>query len=210
MEQQNKETVSPIMKKFFELKAKHPDAILLFRVGDFYETYCKDAEDASEILGITRKKRTGENNYYMAGFPYHALDTYLPKLIRAGHRVAICDQLEDPKTTKKQAKRGITEITTPTNLNSKGQSTMVQEEYKQQATKLVQTAGKEFHKQKVELIRETIKALDSKLPAQLNAYFAEAIGTVEFIKVKHELNATITREEIQFLIKQAEVARGTV
>ena len=107
--------LTPMMKQFFDLKAKHPDAVLLFRCGDFYETYCEDAVTASRILGITLTKR---NNGYnkgdeMAGFPHHALDTYLPKLIRAGKRVAICDPLEDPKLTKKLVKRGITELVTP-------------------------------------------------------------------------------------------------
>ena len=103
------------MKQFFELKAKHPDAIMLFRCGDFYETYSEDAVTASEILGITLTKRANGQGktVEMAGFPHHALDTYLPKLIRAGRRVAICDQLEDPKTTKKLVKRGITELVTP-------------------------------------------------------------------------------------------------
>ena len=105
-----------MMKQFFSLKAKHPDALLLFRCGDFYETYGQDAVDASKILGITLTRRnnggsTGQTE--MAGFPHHALDTYLPKLIRAGRRVAICDQLEDPKLTKKLVKRGITELVTP-------------------------------------------------------------------------------------------------
>ena len=109
------EGLTPMMKQFFDLKAKHPDAILLFRCGDFYETYCQDAVEASAILGITLTKRNngGENPTEMAGFPHHALDTYLPKLIRAGRRVAICDQLEDPKLTKKLVKRGITELVTP-------------------------------------------------------------------------------------------------
>ena len=107
--------LTPMMKQFFDLKAKHPDAVLLFRCGDFYETYCEDAVTAAGILGITLTHR---NNGYnkgdeMAGFPHHALDTYLPKLIRAGKRVAICDQLEDPKLTKKLVKRGITELVTP-------------------------------------------------------------------------------------------------
>ncbi len=105
-----------MMKQFFELKAKHPDAILLFRCGDFYETYCDDAVVASGILGITLTRRNNGGSAVateMAGFPYHALDTYLPKLIRAGKRVAICDQLEDPKLTKKLVKRGITELVTP-------------------------------------------------------------------------------------------------
>lgn len=110
--------LTPMMKQFYDLKAKHPDAIMLFRCGDFYETYCADAILASEILGITLTKRSngkGAANTVieMAGFPFHALDTYLPKLIRAGKRVAICDQLEDPKLTKKLVKRGITELVTP-------------------------------------------------------------------------------------------------
>lgn len=104
-----------MMKQYFELKAKHPDAIMLFRCGDFYETYSEDAVAASEILGITLTKRANgqSKTVEMAGFPHHALDTYLPKLIRAGRRVAICDQLEDPKATKKLVKRGITELVTP-------------------------------------------------------------------------------------------------
>jgi len=109
--------LTPMMKQFFTLKAQHPDALLLFRCGDFYETYCEDAVDASRILGITLTRRNNGANAKgqteMAGFPHHALDTYLPKLIRAGRRVAICDQLEDPKLTKKLVKRGITELVTP-------------------------------------------------------------------------------------------------
>ena len=118
-----------MMKQFFSLKAKHPDALMLFRCGDFYETYCDDAVEASKILGITltRRNNGGETgSAAMAGFPHHALDTYLPKLIRAGKRVAICDQLEDPKKKRqeikgkkglsqmdKMVKRGITELVTP-------------------------------------------------------------------------------------------------
>ena len=106
---------TPLMKQYFEMKAKHPDAVLLFRVGDFYETYCEDAIAASEILGITLTRRANgaAKSIEMAGFPHHALDTYLPKLVRAGKRVAICEQLEDPKLTKKLMKRGITELVTP-------------------------------------------------------------------------------------------------
>lgn len=110
--------LTPMMKQFFDLKKKHPEAIMLFRCGDFYETYADDAITASEILGITLTKRNNGKDSTgsgaaMAGFPHHALDTYLPKLIRAGKRVAICDQLEDPKLTKKLVKRGITELVTP-------------------------------------------------------------------------------------------------
>lgn len=107
--------LTPMMKQFLDLKAKHPDAVMLFRCGDFYETYSTDAIIAAEILGITLTKRANGKGktVEMAGFPHHALDTYQPKLIRAGKRVAICDQLEDPKTTKKLVKRGITELVTP-------------------------------------------------------------------------------------------------
>ena len=107
--------LTPMMKQFLDLKAKHPDAVMLFRCGDFYETYSTDAVVASEILGITLTKRANGKGktIEMAGFPHHALDTYLPKLIRAGKRVAICDQLEDPKLAKKLVKRGITELVTP-------------------------------------------------------------------------------------------------
>ncbi len=110
--------LTPMMKQFFSFKEQHPDALLLFRCGDFYETYLQDAVDASRILGITLTRRSnggqqGGAPTEMAGFPHHALDTYLPKLVRAGRRVAICDQLEDPKLTKKLVKRGITELVTP-------------------------------------------------------------------------------------------------
>ncbi|MBQ4519430.1 MAG: DNA mismatch repair protein MutS [Bacteroidaceae bacterium] len=108
--------LTPMMKQFYDFKAMHPDAVLLFRCGDFYETYAEDAVAAADILGITLTKRNngGQSSALeMAGFPYHALDTYLPKLVRAGRRVAICDQLEDPKLAKKLVKRGITELVTP-------------------------------------------------------------------------------------------------
>mgnify|MGYP002397548417 CR=1 FL=1 len=106
---------TPLMRQYYQIKDKYPDAILLFRVGDFYETFEDDAVKASEILGITLTKRANGSASYveLAGFPHHALDTYLPKLVRAGQRVAICDQLEDPKLTKKIVKRGVTELVTP-------------------------------------------------------------------------------------------------
>jgi DNA mismatch repair protein MutS len=111
----NKIVETPLMKQYVEMKGKHPDAILLFRVGDFYETFSDDAIVASEILGITLTRRANGAAQYveLAGFPHHALDSYLPKLVRAGKRVAICEQLEDPKLTKKLVKRGITELVTP-------------------------------------------------------------------------------------------------
>lgn len=115
MEDSTKYVDTPLMKQYNSIKAKHPDAILLFRVGDFYETFGEDAIKASEILGITLTRRAnGAASFVeLAGFPHHALDTYLPKLVRAGQRVAICDQLEDPKLAKTIVKRGITELITP-------------------------------------------------------------------------------------------------
>lgn len=112
-----KDELTPMMRQFHDLKKQHPDAILLFRCGDFYETYCADAVTASQVLGITLTRRSSKGAQTaateMAGFPHHALDTYLPRFIRAGYRVAICDQLEDPKLTKKLVRRGITELVTP-------------------------------------------------------------------------------------------------
>lgn len=115
MPENQKYVETPLMKQYYSVKAKHPDAILLFRVGDFYETFGEDAIRASEILGITLTRRANGSATFveLAGFPYHALDTYLPRLVRAGQRVAICEQLEDPKLAKKIVKRGITELITP-------------------------------------------------------------------------------------------------
>lgn len=105
---------TPLMKQYFSIKAKYPDALLLFRVGDFYETFGEDAIKTSRILGIVLTKRSnGSSNIELAGFPFHSLDTYLPKLVKSGHRVAVCEQLEDPKLAKKIVKRGITELVTP-------------------------------------------------------------------------------------------------
>lgn len=113
--EEQKYVETPLMKQYYNVKAKHPDAVLLFRVGDFYETFGEDAIKASEILGITLTRRANGSASFveLAGFPYHALDTYLPRLVRAGQRVAICEQLEDPKLAKKIVKRGITELVTP-------------------------------------------------------------------------------------------------
>ena len=114
----DKET--PLMKQYNENKSKYPDAILLFRVGDFYETFGEDAIKASSILGIVLTRRANGAAAYieLAGFPHHSLDSYLPKLVRAGYRVAVCDQLEDPKMTKTIVKRGVTELVTPGHLHT--------------------------------------------------------------------------------------------
>ena len=110
-----KPTVTPLMKQYNAIKIKYPDAMLLFRVGDFYETFGEDAIKASNILNIilTKRGKDSPSEIELAGFPHHSLDTYLPKLVRAGMRVAICDQLEDPKMTKTIVKRGVTELVTP-------------------------------------------------------------------------------------------------
>ena len=115
MKEEKKITETPLMKQYFAVKAQHPEALLLFRVGDFYETYGEDAVTASKVLGIvlTRRANGAAKSVEMAGFPHHAIDTYLPKLVRGGYKVAVCDQLEDPKLTKKIVKRGITELVTP-------------------------------------------------------------------------------------------------
>ena len=115
MAEKKKYAETPLMKQYYQIKSKHPDTILMFRVGDFYETFGEDAIKAAEILGITLTKRAnGKASFVeLAGVPYHALDTYLPKLVRAGQRVAICEQLEDPKKTKQIVKRGVTEMVTP-------------------------------------------------------------------------------------------------
>ena len=110
METTTTKTENKMVKMFNELKTKHPDAVILFRVGDFYESYFDDAKKVSDVLGITLTKRSGEDGYYLAGFPHHALDTYLPKLIRAGLRVAICDDISEPN---KIEKRGSDETTEP-------------------------------------------------------------------------------------------------
>ena len=115
MSEKKKIVETPLMKQYFEVKGKHPDALLLFRVGDFYETFGDDAVIASKVLGIVLTKRANGSAQHveLAGFPHHSIETYLPKLVRAGYKVAVCDQLEDPKLTKKIVKRGVTELVTP-------------------------------------------------------------------------------------------------
>lgn len=145
VEQQPEETVaeqpvaevkelSPVMKQYNDFKKLHPDAVLLFRKGDFYETYEEDAETAAHILGIVLTTRNTDGTK-MAGFPHHALDIYLPKLVRAGKRIAICDPLEDPKQMKKLAKRGITELVTPGIAEEKQAEATIEEPAKEEAYK---------------------------------------------------------------------------
>lgn len=114
-EEQIRQDMTPVLKQYFDMKGRHPDRLLLFRCGDFYEAYNEDAEDCGRILGIIVRKyhETETNDVKVAAFPHYALDSYLPKLIRAGRRIAICDQLEDPKLTRKKDKRGINELIQP-------------------------------------------------------------------------------------------------
>lgn len=209
------------MKQFNELKAKHPEAILLFRIGDFYEAYDEDATKIGEILGITvtrkfnsKDKGSDGHTLKLAGFPYHALDTYLPKLIRAGVRVAICDHL-DSKVTKeypsdeKEAKPETDE-------------TEVQEETK--PSESIDTLNKEIANLRAEceelkaklqeqecrnldvvqrIISESIKALKGELPTILAEYFYNSLGKLEVIKIKNNLSYRLTTDEINYLIGEA-------
>lgn len=189
---------SKYLQQFHELKEMHPEALLLFRCGDFYECYEGDASIASLILGITLTKRKDGGN--MAGFPHHALDTYLPKLIRAGKRVAICDQLDTPKKT-----------TTTTYKTDDGQFDVIENVEPNKTEKIMENKEKE---QKVESVKvmgiatETIKALRGELPLTLANYLYDAIGKLEVIKIKHNLNITPNRTEIAYLIEQAEINKG--
>lgn len=213
-------TMTPFMKQFNELKAKHPDAILLFRIGDFYEAYDEDAVKAGEILGITvtrkfNSKDKGSDGHALklAGFPHHALDTYLPKLIRAGMRVAICDQL-DSKVTKEY----------PSDENEakpETDETKVQE--KSKPSEDIETLKAQYEEQMEDLraecdeleqgynnfadvrliISESIKALKGEIPPTLAGYFYSSIGKLEVIKIKNSLNYRLTTDEISYLIEEA-------
>lgn len=190
-----------IYKQFHELKDTHPEALLLFRVGDFYECYNEDAEQASEILGITLTKKRGKINTSLTGFPFHALDTYLPKLIRAGKRVAICDQIDAPKQKTQ----------TTTYETDDGQFDVIENVKPNKTEKTMENKEKE---QKVESVKvmgiatETIKALRGELPLTLANYLYDAIGKLEVIKIKHNLNLVPNRTEIAYLIEQAEINNG--
>lgn len=214
-------TMTPFMKQFNELKAKHPEAILLFRIGDFYEAYDEDATKIGEILGITvtrkfnsKDKGSDDHALKLAGFPYHALDTYLPKLIRAGLRVAICDHL-DSKVTKEY----------PSDENEakpETDETKVQE--KSKPSEDIETLSKEIANLRVEceelkaklqeqecrnldvvqrIISESIKALKGELPTILAEYFYNSLGKLEVIKIKNNLSYRLTTDEINYLIGEA-------
>ena len=217
MKQTEETAMSPIMKQYNELKEKHPEAILLFRVGDFYEAYDEDAVKAGEILGITvtrkfNSKDKGSDGHALklAGFPYHALDTYLPKLIRAGMRVAIFDQL-DGKVTEEYPSDG-------------HKTDEVKEHEESHPSESIDTLKKEIANLRAEceelkaklqeqecrnldvvqrIISESIKATKGELPTILAEYFYNSIGKLEVIKIKNNLSYRLTTDEINFLISEA-------
>lgn len=214
-------TMTPFMKQFFDLKAKHPDALLLFRVGDFYEAYDEDAVKAGEILGITvtrkfnsKDKGSDGHTLRLAGFPYHALDTYLPKLIRAGLRVAICDLL-DSKVTKEYPSD---------EKEAKPETDEVKEHEESQPSEDIDTLKKETANLRAEceelkaklqeqecrnldvvqrIVSESIKAVRGELPTILAEYFYDSLGKLEVIKIKNSLNYRLTTDEISYLIEEA-------
>ena len=229
-------TMTPFMKQFNELKAKHPEAILLFKIGDFYEAYDEDAVKAGEILGITvtrkfnsKDKGSDGHTLRLAGFPHHALDTYLPKLIRAGVRVAIYDHL-DSKVTKeypsdeKEAKPETDE----TKERDEAKPSEDIETLKAQHKKEIETLKAQYEERiegilaeceelKGELeeqehssldearliIRESIMALKGEIPPTLAGYFYNSLGKLEVIKIKNSLNYRLTTDEISYLIEEA-------
>ena len=213
------------MKQFNELKAKHPDALLLFRVGDFYETYDEDAVKAGEILGITvtrkfNSKDKGSDGHALklAGFPYHALDTYLPKLIRAGVRVAICDQL-DSKVTKeypsneKEAKPETDETKVQEKSKPSEDIETLKAEYENEM-RILRLNCRDLEDKLEEqetynnttvrrIISESIKALKGEIPPTLAGYFYNSLGKLEVIKIKNNLSYRLTTDEINYLIGEA-------
>ena len=217
MKQTEETAMSPIMKQYNELKEKRPEAFLLFRVGDFYEAYDEDAVKAGEILGITvtrkfNSKDKGSDGHALklAGFPYHALDTYLPKLIRAGMRVAICDQL-DSKVTEEYP-------------SDEHKTDEVKEHEESHPSESIDTLKKEIANLRAEceelkaklqeqecrnldvvqrIISESIKATKGELPTILAEYFYNSIGKLEVIKIKNNLSYRLTTDEINFLISEA-------
>lgn len=228
-----KETIkTPIMEQYKELKEKHPGAVILFRIGDFYEAYDEDAAKIGEILGVTvtrkfsgKEKGSDGHALKLAGFPHHALDTYLPKLIRAGERVAICDKLEDPnKVTEVCSDEETTKPETDeANEQEEAKPSEDIETLKAQHKKEMETLKAQYEEQMKDLraeceelkqgysnfadvrlvIRESIKALKGEIPSTLAGYFYNSLGKLEVIKIKNNLNFRLTSDEINFLIGEA-------
>lgn len=213
------------MKQFNELKSKHPEAILLFRVGDFYETYDEDAVKAGEILGITvtrkfNSKDKGSDGHALklAGFPYHALDTYLPKIIRAGLRVAICDQLdgkvtEEYPSDENEAKPETDETKVLERSKPSEDIETLKAEYEKEMRSLrlnIRDLEDKLEEQETynnttvrRIISESIKALKGEIPPTLAGYFYNSLGKLEVIKIKNNLGYRLTTDEINFLISEA-------
>ena len=218
-------TMTPFMKQFNELKSKHPEAILLFRIGDFYEAYDEDATKIGEILGITvtrkfNSKDKGSDGHALklAGFPHHALDTYLPKLIRAGVRVAICDQL-DSKVMKeypsdeKEAKPETDETKVQEKSKPSEDIETLKAEYENEM-RILRLNCRDLEDKLEEqetynntivrrIISESIKALKGEIPPTLAGYFYNSLGKLEVIKIKNNLSYRLTTDEINFLISEA-------
>lgn len=203
-------TMTPFMKQFNELKAKHPEVMLLIRVGDFYEAYDEDATKIGEILGITvtrklNSKEKGSDGHALrlAGFPYHALDTYLPKLIRAGLRVAICENHDGKSIVTEQ-------VSDESKTNEKSQPSENIDTLKAQHEKEIEDLKAKLHEQECRnldvvqrIISESIKALKGELPTILAEYFYNSLGKLEVIKIKNNLSYRLTTDEINYLIGEA-------
>lgn len=200
-------TMTPFMKQFNELKAKHPEVMLLIRVGDFYEAYDEDATKIGEILGITvtrklnsKEKGSAGHALRLAGFPYHALDTYLPKLIRAGLRVAICENHDGKSIVTEQ-------VSDESKTNEKSQPSENIDTLKAQHEKEIEDLKAKLHEQECRnldvvqrIISESIKALKGELPTILAEYFYNSLGKLEVIKIKNNLSYRLTTDEINYLI----------
>ena len=225
MKQTEETTMTPFMKQFNELKAKHPESILLFRIGDFYKAYDEDAVKAGEILGITvtrkfNSKDKGSDGHAlkMAGFPYHALDTYLPKLIRAGVRVAICDQLDsrvmkEYPSDEKEAKPETDETKVQEKSKPSEDIETLKAEYENEM-RILRLNCRDLEDKLEEqetynntivrrIISESIKALKGEIPPTLAGYFYNSLGKLEVIKIKNNLSYRLTTDEINFLISEA-------
>ena len=225
MKQTEETTMTPFMKQFNELKAKHPESILLFRIGDFYEAYDEDAVKAGEILGITvtrkfNSKDKGSDGHAlkMAGFPHHALDTYLPKLIRAGVRVGICDQLDsrvmkEYPSDEKEAKPETDETKVQEKSKPSEDIETLKAEYENEM-RILRLNCRDLEDKLEEqetynntivrrIISESIKALKGEIPPTLAGYFYNSLGKLEVIKIKNNLSYRLTTDEINFLISEA-------
>lgn len=231
---QTEETTKPsIMEQYNELKEKHPGAVLLFHIGNFYEAYDEDAVKIGEILGVTvtrkfNSKDKGSDGHALklAGFPHYALDTYLPKLIRAGVRVAICDHLEGSNKVTEEYPSGEKEAKPETDEANEQEEAKPSEDIetlKAQHKKEIETLKAQYEEQMKDLrteceelkqgynnlddvrriIRESIKALKGEIPFTLAGYFYNMLGELEVIKIKNNLNFRLTSDEVNFLISEA-------